>query len=262
MVKRSDSQGAGTEQCLGLVNKNLTKKIPLCTYKLLLVGRKEECCRKMCSLNKSKTCKFCPFSKYKFTVLIQGYGYFSEKEPFLLNYVKDVIFKIHKRRKCYRIHSGFFPRTKSVCKYYVSNFNLLILLDSKQWCVLVNRLMHHSLWSMGFSLLIEQGLDKILALLMKSGGGKRQDKKHLIGNSQHGAKVQHCSRTSQPLELLEETPPEVISSVLSGAAVFQVWWCMFCLSELLLFCSSEGWPSLESIQLARELIFLGLQLCQ
>lgn len=82
--------------------------------------------------------------------------------------------------------------------------------------------MHHSLWSMGFSLLTEQGLDNILSLLIKSGGGKRQDKKRLIGNNQLGGKLRHCSSTSQSIELLEETESEIINSVLSEAAIFQI----------------------------------------
>lgn len=61
--------------------------------------------------------------------------------------------------------------------------------------------------------LMEQGLDSILALLIDSGGVKRQDKKHLIGNNQLGGKLQHSSSTSQLLELLAETPSEVINSV-------------------------------------------------
>lgn len=62
----------------------------------------------------------------------------------------------------------------------------------------------------------------MLALLIKSRVEKRQDKKHLIGNNQLGGKLQHCNNTSQSLELLAETPSEVINSVLSEAAVFQI----------------------------------------
>lgn len=130
------------------------KKIPPCTHRLPCEGEEEECCRKMCLLNKSKTCKIQLFSKYKFTILIQGYGYSSKEEPFWLDYVKAIIFKIHKKRKHYRIHSGIFPRSKPVCKYYVSIFNLLMLLESNQQFVLASRPMHHSLRSMEFSLLI------------------------------------------------------------------------------------------------------------
>jgi len=59
-------------------------------------------------LNRSKTCKIHLFCKYKFTILIQGYGYSSKEEPFLLVYIKGIIFKIHKKRNYYRIHLGIF----------------------------------------------------------------------------------------------------------------------------------------------------------
>lgn len=36
----------------------------------------------MCWLNKSKIHKFNLFSKYKFIIFIQGYGYSSKEEPF------------------------------------------------------------------------------------------------------------------------------------------------------------------------------------
>lgn len=162
-----------------------------------------------------------------------------------------------KKGKCYRIHSGLFPRSKPVCKYYVSNFNLLMLWESKQWCVLVNRLMHHSLWLMGFSLLIERGLDKILAILIKSGGGEWQDKKHMIGNNQLGAKLQHCSTlisapwtawrdsiwSHKQCSFWNSSIPRMVVHVLS------VWAAPF------------GWPSLENIQPAWKLILTCLQLC-
>lgn len=53
------------------------------------------------------------------------------RNPFLLIYVKVIIFKIHKKGKHYRINSGIFPRGKPYCKYYVSIFNLLTVLESK-----------------------------------------------------------------------------------------------------------------------------------
>lgn len=58
------------------------KKIPPCTYRLPREGEEVKCCRKMCSLDNSKTCKIHLFSKYKFFIFIQGYGYSSKKSIF------------------------------------------------------------------------------------------------------------------------------------------------------------------------------------
>lgn len=54
----------------------------------------------MCWLNKSKIHKFNLFSKYKFIIFIQGYGYSSKEEPFLWDYIKAIFLyqsKFHRK---------------------------------------------------------------------------------------------------------------------------------------------------------------------
>lgn len=79
-------------------------------------------------------------------------------------------------------------------------------------------------------------------------------------NNQLGAKLQHCGMVISAAWIACRDSIWGHKQCFLRAAVFQVWCCIFWLSEPLLYCSSR-WLSLENSQPAWRLILPGLQRC-
>lgn len=95
---------------------------------------------------------------------------------------------------------------------------------------------------------------------MKHGRKKRQNKKHPSENNQLGAKLQHCGMLISATWIACRDSMWGHKQCFLRATVFQIWCCIFSLSEPLLYCSSR-WLSLENSQPAWRLILPGLQWC-